>query len=104
MPNDAKLGLAVGVGLVIVVAAVFSRKDLGAGPVHAAGVVTSPIAPAPLPPPAPTQGVADRSHTVEEGDTLTSLALQFYGDRSKAVHLFRANRDRLQAPDRLPVG
>ena len=29
MPNDAKLGLIVGVGLVIGVAVVFFRKDLG---------------------------------------------------------------------------
>ena len=28
MPNDAKLGLVVGVGLVITVAVVFFRKDL----------------------------------------------------------------------------
>lgn len=31
MPNDAKLGMVVGVGLVIVVAVVFFRKDAAAG-------------------------------------------------------------------------
>src|SRR5438876_6787172 len=31
MPNDAKLGLIVGVGVVILVAVVFFRKDAGSG-------------------------------------------------------------------------
>lgn len=36
MPNDAKLGLVVGVGLVITVAVVFFRKEPAGGPVPAA--------------------------------------------------------------------
>jgi nucleoid-associated protein YgaU len=113
MPNDAKLGLALGVALVIVVAALFARKDLGAVPVHAAGTVLAP-SPVPLPSPVPgtTQpaGVAagtereGRTHTVQEGETLTSLAQRYYGDRSRSLHLYHANRDLLMAPDRLPAG
>jgi len=111
MPNDAKLGLALGVGLVIVVAALFARKDVGAVPVHAAGTV---LAPSPLPPLVPgaaqTAGATaaptseGRSHTVQEGETLISLAQQYYGDRSRACEIYHANRDVLMAPDRLPAG
>jgi hypothetical protein len=39
MPNDAKLGLVVGVSLVIVIAVVFFRKDVATG----AGSVSPPI-------------------------------------------------------------
>ena len=46
MPNDAKLGLIVGVGLVILVAVVFFRKDSSAAPPPA------PAAAAPDAPPA----------------------------------------------------
>lgn len=49
MPNDAKLGLVVGVGLVIAVAVVFFRKDLtAAAPTadRAAAAVSRPL-PAP---------------------------------------------------------
>jgi hypothetical protein len=46
MPNDAKLGLVVGVGLVIAVAVVFFRKDLAtATPTadRAAAAVSRPL-------------------------------------------------------------
>src|SRR5438309_782901 len=52
MPNDAKLGLVVGVGLVIAVAVLFFRKeappDAPAGEAAPAGIV-HPIPPPPLP-------------------------------------------------------
>ncbi len=41
MPNDAKLGLVVGVGLVITVAVVFFRKDQMDLPSPAADIPTS---------------------------------------------------------------
>jgi nucleoid-associated protein YgaU len=47
-----------------------------------------------------------RVHRVEEGETLTSIAVQYYGDgdAAKVSLLFSSNRDRLMAPDRLPAG
>src|SRR5262249_24754426 len=110
MPNDAKLGMAIGVGLIITVAAFFARKDVAAVPVHAAGP-RAPISTPMVPRPGDAEGEESaahrrggRSHTVQDGDTLISLAQRYYGDRSKSVFLFRANQDRLLAPDRLPVG
>src|ERR1700722_10685916 len=94
MPNDAKLGLVAGVGLLIVVAVVFFRKELTPGatsldppPTHG---IQLPAPPAP--PPAnnrvvsasPTsrsaEGPEPRRHTVRAGDTLGRLAQQYYGD------------------------
>jgi len=48
MPNDAKLGLVVGVGLVIAVAVVFFRKEAPEPPAGepAAAAIAKPIAPA----------------------------------------------------------
>jgi len=50
MPNDAKLGLVVGVGLVIAVAVVFFRKELppvSSSPDNAAATVGNPAVPGP---------------------------------------------------------
>jgi nucleoid-associated protein YgaU len=108
MPNDAKLGLVVGVGLVLVVAVVFFRKDgpLSAGATsvktHTAGEGTN-VAEG-LPRPLPTPRGEGRSHTVQAGDTLVSLARQYYGDGDKSTALFHVNRDRLRSPDLVPEG
>ena len=118
MPNDAKLGLVVGVGLVIAVAVLFFRKEApdgapGGEPVPA-GIVR-PYPPSPLPsgtmraaPARPagrtTEPTGARRHTVREGDTLFSLARGYYGDAERFGEIYRANRDVLQEPDPLPVG
>ena len=47
---------------------------------------------------------AGRSHVVQEGETLISLAQHYYGNREQSLQLYHANRDLLMAPDRLPVG
>ena len=122
MPNDAKLGLVVGVGLVITVAVLFFRKDASAGQASGepapAGIVR-PFPPSPRPDgpvrtalarptartgemPAQTAGI--RRHTVREGDTLFSLARQYYGNAERSGLIYHANRGVLQAPDPLPVG
>ena len=115
MPRDARLGLVVGVCLVMVVAVAFYHTGGSASPPgdSASRPVTAPeedgdreVAardePIPgLPEPA---GRNERLHTVEEGETLVSLAIKYYGDRSRSSFLFRANRDQLLAPDRVPVG
>jgi hypothetical protein len=119
MPNDAKLGLVVGVGLVIAVAVVFFRRDFPAvDPVHAN---MQPI-PEPTLYPSPTarshpvtahSGIRTastptpgdaRCHTVREGETLYSLAKKYYGDREKSEYLFEANRDKLISPESLEPG
>ena len=113
MPNDARLGLVVGVTLVILVAILFTRKD-GATPAPAVPTqATNPAmskvglsAPVPgvpgVPPKTPAAG--PRAHTVEEGETLMNLSVRYYGDAGHVSYLFRANQDRILAPDRVPIG
>ncbi|MFO0876635.1 MAG: hypothetical protein U0840_04610 [Gemmataceae bacterium] len=114
MPNDARLGLVVGVTLVILVAVLFARKDgSGAGPLGK-GQTTPPFstkvgtsAPVPgVPGMVPMIGLArgPRTHTVEEGESLMSLAVRYYGDAGHVSYLFQANQDRILAPDRVPIG
>jgi nucleoid-associated protein YgaU len=50
--------------------------------------------------PSPTR----RQHTVQEGDTLFSLAREYYGDANRFADIFSSNRAVLRAPDQLPVG
>jgi nucleoid-associated protein YgaU len=117
MPNDAKLGLVVGVGLVIAIAVVFFRRDsTAADPIHA----NLKPSPALYPDPAsrsrpvsahsgirtastPTPGDA-RCHTVREGEDLYSLAKKYYGSRDKSDYLFEANRDKLTTPEWVAPG
>ncbi len=106
MPKDARWGLVVGAGAVILIAVLFFRKDGAAGsnslpapnlPGVTAGAVKPPIPGVPSVP-------AGRVHRVEDGETLTSIAVRYYGDAGRVSFLFRANRDRLMAPDRIPYG
>jgi nucleoid-associated protein YgaU len=118
MPNDAKLGLVVGVGLVIAAAVLFFRKeqqaDAPSGEPVPAGIVR-PMPPPPLPsgpvraaPAHPTSLAGDtlavRRHTVREGDTLFNLARTYYGDAELFGLIYQANRGVLSQPDPLPVG
>lgn len=45
-----------------------------------------------------------RTHTVEAGNTLWSLARAYYGDPYEWTRIFEANRDRVPDPDRLEPG
>jgi nucleoid-associated protein YgaU len=124
MPNDAKLGLVLGVGIVIAVAAVFFRKEAAAAlPAPARGTaaaVNSAKEEADNP---RTSGrpvnakrsaqsggkvsqaiPAGRRHTVKEGDTLTGIAEQYYGDSRQSDVILQANRDVLQSADDLTPG
>ena len=44
-----------------------------------------------------------RTHKVRDGDTLESLAQLYLGDRTRWQEIFRANRDRIQHPEPLPL-
>jgi len=105
MSKDAKLGLVIGIAMVIVIAVVFFRKDQSqakASTETAAAAVkpktTVPVVSDMRPP------VAVRQHTVVEGESLFSIAERYYGDRTRFVVLYEANRDRLVTPDRLLAG
>jgi nucleoid-associated protein YgaU len=122
MPNDAKLGLVVGVGLVIAVAVLFFRKDTPYGTPNGDPAPAGIVRPFPLPSPSsassrsaparPTALTTEPStlttglqrHTVQEGDTLFSLARRYYGDAERFGAIYQANRGVLRAPDPLPVG
>ncbi len=116
MPNDAKLGLVVGVVVVVTIAVVFFRKDATTSPplaqeAAAASVRTPktvPVSPANSLNRAiraePTAQSETRHHVVQEGETLFSLAEQYYGDKDKAVVIYRANREVLNTPEQLTPG
>jgi nucleoid-associated protein YgaU len=121
MPNDAKLGLVIGVSMVIAVAAIFFRRDPEPGQPAAledksasTGANTTPVPPAParkksrgVPAKKTARTVGDsdsKLHTVQEGDTLFTLAQHYYGDGDKFVDIYRANKDVLKTPDQLPTG
>lgn len=67
MPNDAKLGLVVGVSLVIVVAVFFFRKEAPAID-PAAATIVQPASEA-MPPPVP----ATNSRTVQAKTTVSAV-------------------------------
>jgi nucleoid-associated protein YgaU len=118
MPNDAKLGLVVGVALVIAVALVFFRKDGGSrlavmdAPAPTAATVPEvPPATVPRDPAAglpvnqvSRQRIVAREHVIQPGDTLFSIARQHYGNADRFDEIYRANREALQSPDNLPAG
>jgi nucleoid-associated protein YgaU len=126
MPNDAKLGMIVGVGLVIAIAVVFFRKEgaLSQAPPDQASAtaVGRPAAPPGLPPTiSPYRGVSrtvqartairteparveGQKHIVTAGETLFSLAQRYYQDEKKFVEIYRVNQEVIRNPDRLPPG
>lgn len=74
-------------------------------PPSPATVEVTPAQPAPTPTrstKAPAS--AGRRHTVVKGDTLYSLAQQYYGDRSKWRQIFDANRDVMPSQNALSLG
>jgi nucleoid-associated protein YgaU len=47
---------------------------------------------------------AERTYTVQSGDTLSKISKQFYGDANKYMKIFEANRDVLNDPNMIKVG
>jgi nucleoid-associated protein YgaU len=97
MPKDAKFGLVVGTGLVLLIAILFFRKEPAAARPGAdpASVAVKPAAAARRP---------ARKHVVQEGETLFSLASRYYNDSTRFVELYQANREVLTTPEQLPEG
>ena len=50
------------------------------------------------------QPVAGHTHTVVQGDTLSHIAQQVYGNAGRWRAIFDANRDQLDDPDRILPG
>jgi len=47
---------------------------------------------------------AARTYTVQPGDSLSKIAKQFYGDATKYMKIFEANKDKLSDPDKIKAG
>lgn len=47
---------------------------------------------------------APRSHTIEDGDTLTKLADRYLGSVERFQEIYDLNRELLDSPDLLPIG
>jgi nucleoid-associated protein YgaU len=45
-----------------------------------------------------------QTYTVQPGDTLSKISRKFYGDASRYMEIFYANRDKLDDPNKLQVG
>ncbi len=82
-------------------AAEILRADARAAASPAA--VEAPVTPVvALNPSEPT--AAGRTHLVQKGDTLYSLAQRYYGNRSEWQRIFQANRHALASKDQLKIG
>jgi LysM repeat protein len=90
---------------------------VGAGrrsaPVETTAVVPSsdrqPVATVRVQPPAATTTTPDpasvpRTHTVQSGDTLSTISSRYYGTPSRWIDIYQANRDRLRNENALKVG
>jgi nucleoid-associated protein YgaU len=70
---------------------------------------SSPVVPSASPPPATTStgggGGNEQTYEIQSGDTLLSIAEQFYGDNTQWRKIYDANRDVIGSnPDALKVG
>jgi hypothetical protein len=118
MTNDAKVGLVVGVGLVVLIAVVFYRQDLAtqAGAAQAGAAVATTTRPVSGPGIGPRRATSATStarttgrrpgvnHTVAEGESLFSLAKDYYGDAEQYVQIYRANEKLLANPNAVAAG
>lgn len=82
--------------------AAWLQQPDGASGGYEAGRQEAVRAPAEQPPQA--AGARPASVRVAAGDTLESIAVRVYGDRTAAAHIWQANRDRLRSPDLLVPG
>jgi len=113
MHHSKLLLFAVGVSLLVGACA---SDDIRPVPTEALGTVGRPLLATPSsspsvspsslasPSPSPSAVAAGQTYTVKSGDTLTTIAEQFYGDASRWQVIFEANRDTLPSPNSLAVG
>jgi hypothetical protein len=119
MPTDAKLGLVVGVGLVIAVAVVFARQDLSHLQAGGENTPASAVNPSPGVPSGASRirRSLNPAHTlswiqektpqlanlpngaVQEEDTLFDLAERFLGEGERYIDRCWQNRPTLQKSD-----
>jgi 5'-nucleotidase / UDP-sugar diphosphatase len=52
----------------------------------------------------PAAPAGSRTHVVRKGDTLYSLARQYYGDAAQWKRIFQANGDRIPNKDQIRIG
>jgi nucleoid-associated protein YgaU len=104
MSKDAKLGLVLGIGLVIIIAVVFFRKETSQVQAATETAAVQPKNMLDTPVVSDMRFAGARQHTVAEGDTLFSLAVRYYNDPSKFVRIYQANQAVIPAPDRLTPG
>jgi nucleoid-associated protein YgaU len=45
-----------------------------------------------------------KTYTVQAGDTLSKISQRFYGDASKYMDIYYANRDKIEDPDKIEPG
>ena len=70
---------------------------------RAARVATAPPAPSEVQP-EPRRRRAVQTHTIVDGDSLSSIAARYLGTPERYLEIYDANRERLPAPDLLPLG
>lgn len=51
-----------------------------------------------------TSWMPSPTYVVKEGDTLSHIALKFYGDGNDYMKIYNANRDKLSDPDEIKPG
>lgn len=105
MTNDSKVGLVLGVGLVVMIAVVFFRHDTANQPDVAAS--TAAVSTTNRPRTAVARTASRRpgiNHTVAAGESLYSLAKDYYGDVQQYVRIYHANEKAVPDPDHVPAG
>lgn len=60
--------------------------------------------PVPTPGPGSSWPMQESVHTVKSGETLSSIAKQYYSAPNGYLKLYEANKDKLRSPDELKVG
>ncbi len=73
--------------------------------VDAGGItVQKQEAAAPAPAAKPAAAPALKTYTVKDGDTLSAISKEFYGDANQWQRIYEANRDVLKDPDMIQPG